>query len=142
MAVKKKDKKTFGYAEVEAALANVFASRGEHLLAMRGRLKAFQKAGMTPETPGRGKVIRYTIEYIYDWAFGLALADFGLTPSKIITFVKKGYFIKSYIPRIVEMHDDSLFFCLFHMLLKNMKNMAILAFHLLCSKARIFQQPK
>lgn len=116
--MRKKEQKTFGYAEVEGALAKVFAARGQHLLAMRGRLKAFQRAGLTPETPGRGKVIRYTIENIYDWAFGLALADFGLPPSSIIKFVKKGYFVKSYIPRIEKMDGDALFFCLLPYVLK------------------------
>lgn len=89
------DQQTFAYSKVEAALCSVFDARGEGIASLRGRLKSFQRAGLTPETPGRGKVIRYTTSNIYDWALALTLADFGMTPEKIIKLVIPGNFIKA-----------------------------------------------
>ncbi|PPD09752.1 MAG: hypothetical protein CTY36_02705 [Methylocystis sp.] len=102
---------TYGYAEVESALAKVFIGRSQNIAPLRGRLKTFQRAGLTPESPGRGRVIRYTVSDIYDWALALALADFGLPPEAIINFVKEGYFWNDYVPMISKLKSDSLFFC-------------------------------
>lgn len=89
------EQKTFAYSKVEAALCKVFDARGDGISSLRGRLKSFQRSGLTPETPGRGKVIRYTMSNIYDWALALTLADFGVTPEKIIKLVIPGEFIRS-----------------------------------------------
>jgi hypothetical protein len=110
---------TYGYAEVEAALARVFLENSKNIAPMRGRLKAFQRAGLTPESPGRGRVIRYTIANIYDWALALALADFGLPPESIIPFIKQGYFYDNYLPMIAKKKNDFLFFCVRPFILSN-----------------------
>ena len=113
---------TFGYAKVEAALCNVFNARGEATHALRGRLKSFQRAGLTPANPGRGKVICYTISHVYDWAFALALADFGLPPEAIVAYVKKGYFNNNYVKSIAALKNDSWFCCLLPYVFNKSKN--------------------
>jgi hypothetical protein len=85
---------TFAYADVEHALAEVFEATGEALVSLRGRLKAFQKAGITPDSPGRGRVIRYSVSDVYDWALCLSLADFGMTPEKIKVMVTPGQLLE------------------------------------------------
>ncbi len=90
-----KELQTFAYSKVEAALCKVFDARGDGLSSLRGRLKSFQRSGLTPETPGRGKVIRYNMSNIYDWALALTLADFGVTPDKITKLVLPGDFLNS-----------------------------------------------
>lgn len=110
---------TYGYAAVEAALARVFLENSKNIAPLRGRLKAFQRAGLTPESPGRGRVIRYTIANIYDWALALALADFGLPPESIIPFIKQGYFYDDYLPTIAKEKNDFLFFCVRPFILNN-----------------------
>jgi hypothetical protein len=102
----------FGYAEVESALGKVFVDANMSILALRGRLKAFQRAGLTPESPGRGKVIKYSVGNVYNWALALALADFGITPEAIVSFVKNGYLIDNYLPTIAKLNNDNLFLCL------------------------------
>ena len=70
-------------------------------------------------------MIKYSISNIYDWGLALALVDFGLTPESIVSFVRKGYFAKHYAPRINEMNDDFLFFCLFPYILKKVNEIPI-----------------
>jgi hypothetical protein len=109
---------TFGYAKVEEALAKVFKTNKRTLLALRGRLKSFQRAGLTPQKPGRGKVIKYTVYDVYDWAWALALADFGLDPQAICSLVQKGYFKADYLGVIEKFKDDNWFFAAFPYVLK------------------------
>jgi hypothetical protein len=111
-------KDTFGYAKVEEALAKVFKTNKRTLLALRGRLKSFQRAGLTPQKPGRGKVIKYTIYDVYDWAWALALADFGLDPQAIFSLVQKGYFKADYLGVIEKIKDDNWFFAALPYVLK------------------------
>jgi hypothetical protein len=101
----KTPERTWNYTQVEAALAEVFSVapgrlRGAgNLLVLRGRLKSFQRVGLTPSAPGRGKVIRYRTTDIFTWAIGLALADFGLGPESITQMLKQpwveGYYAEA-----------------------------------------------
>ena len=96
---------TWNYKQVEAALAEVFSVapgrlRGAgNLLVLRGRLKSFQRVGLTPSSPGRGKVIRYRTTDIFTWVIGLALAEFGLGTKSITQMLKQpwveGYYAEA-----------------------------------------------
>jgi hypothetical protein len=117
-AMENYDNDTFGYAKVEDALGKVFKTNKRTLPALRGRLKSFQRAGLTPQKPGRGKVIKYTIDDVYDWAWALALADFGLDPQAICSLVQNGSFKANYLGVIEEFRDDNWFFAAFPYVLK------------------------
>lgn len=80
----------YTYRQVEDALARALDIPPHPIAPLRGRLKVFQRLGLTPEKPGQGKVIRYTIADIYDWALGLALADLGLDPKAIVAMIEPG----------------------------------------------------
>jgi hypothetical protein len=102
---------TFGYSAVEAALAVVFKAKAQ-ILILRARLKSLQRSGLTPEKPGRGKVIKYSVSNVYDLAWALALTDFGLVPDSICSLVSRGYFSAYYVQKIEKLENDRLFFCL------------------------------
>lgn len=80
----------FTYAEAETVLARIhgadpIAQRG----AFRGRLKHLKRLGVPiGSAPGRGKKILYSMDQIYEWAFCLELAEFGLDPTLIVSIVK------------------------------------------------------
>jgi hypothetical protein len=73
----------FTYAQVEKALASAFEVRTDAMGAFRGRIKHFQRLGLVPSSPGKGKKISYHREDIYKWAIGLEFAEFGLDPTVI-----------------------------------------------------------
>ena len=113
---------TWNYKQLEAALAEIFEvapgrARGTgNLLVLRGRLKSFQRVGLTPSSPGRGKVIRYRITDIFTWAIGLALADFGLGPESIAQMLKEAW-VEHYYAEAART-SDNLFFVLQPYILK------------------------
>lgn len=73
----------FRYAEVEAALAAIHDIPESGMGAFKGRLIHFQRIGLGPSNPGRGKKIEYTLEDVLIWAFCLQLAEFGIDPKTI-----------------------------------------------------------
>jgi hypothetical protein len=73
----------FTYATVEDALLHIFAFKEEQRGALRGRIKHFQKLGITPVMPGKGKRITYELHDIYRWALCLNLAEFNIDPKNI-----------------------------------------------------------
>lgn len=85
-----KNSEVYSYRQVEDALAKALDIPPHPIAPLRARLKVFQRIGFTPEKPGRGKVIRYAITDIYDWALGLALADLGLDPKAIAAMIEPG----------------------------------------------------
>jgi len=106
---------TFNYARVEAALGKVFETNVRSLPILRARLKSFQRVELTPSSPGRGKVIRYTREHIYNWAMALTLADFGLDPEPIARLLRMNWFNEFYVPEMKKLKkasDEHLFFAL------------------------------
>jgi hypothetical protein len=70
----------FTYAIVERALARAFAITPESMGAFRGRIQHFQRLGMVPASPGKGRKISYEIDHVYKWALGLEFAEFGIDP--------------------------------------------------------------
>jgi hypothetical protein len=110
--------RTWNYKQLEAALAEIFEvapgrARGTgNLLVLRGRLKSFQRVGLTPSSPGRGKVIRYRINDIYTWALGLALADFGLGPESIARILEQPWVDGYYTEALRSPKGEHLFFVL------------------------------
>ena len=73
----------FRYAEVQAALAGLHGAYPDHMGAFRGRLQHFQRLGMAPASPGRGKAITYAFEDVARWAFALELSECGIDPVRI-----------------------------------------------------------
>lgn len=73
----------YRYAEVQDVLAKLHGAYPDHVGALRGRLQHFQKLGMVPASPGRGRVISYTFHDIARWAFGLELIEVGIDPARI-----------------------------------------------------------
>ena len=55
----------YTYAQVEAALAATHRVRPSSLGAFRGRIKHFQRLGLVPESPGKGRKISYKMENVY-----------------------------------------------------------------------------
>jgi hypothetical protein len=78
---------TFSYKVVERALAAVHHIPPNALGAFRGRLQHFQRLGVVPASPGRGRKIAYTKADVYLWALGLEFAEFGMDPKPIKQFL-------------------------------------------------------
>jgi hypothetical protein len=76
----------YTYAQVERALAAVHEVPEAAMGAFRGRFKHFQRLGMVPSSPGRGRKIVYSLDDVYFWALCLQLEEFGLDPTKIKAF--------------------------------------------------------
>ena len=58
----------FTYKEVERALAAVHQISPSAMGAFRGRIKHFQRLGLVPSSPGKGRKISYRLEDVYVWA--------------------------------------------------------------------------
>jgi hypothetical protein len=71
----------FTYAEVEAAFAKVHNVKPDGRKALKARINNFQKLGIVPSSPGKGKRITYELKDIYKWGLCLELAEFGIDPS-------------------------------------------------------------
>lgn len=76
------------YSQVEAVLAQIHFIDSDKMGAFRGRIKHFQRIGIVPASPGRGKKISYEIQDLLVWAYGLELAQFGIDPTVIKDFLK------------------------------------------------------
>jgi len=96
----------YTYAQVEATLAAAHRVHPSSLGAFRGRIKHFQRLGLVPESPGKGRKISYKMEHIYSWAICLELAEFGLDPSLIKTLMQTvGYIIPNVLMKQEEGRD-------------------------------------
>ena len=94
----------YPYAIVENALAKAFEIAPASLGALRGRIQHFQRLGMVPSNPGKGRKISYERHHIYKWAIGLSLAEFGIDP-RLIRYVIENYIWKRVDKYLVN--DDS-----------------------------------
>ena len=74
----------FRFAEIQYALAKLHGAHPNHLGVMRGRLQHFQRLGLVPATPGRGKVVSYSYDDALKWAFSLELVECGIDPSRVV----------------------------------------------------------
>lgn len=73
----------YRYSEVQTALARMHGAYPDHVGALRARLQHFQRLGLVPSSPGRGKTITYTLYDVGRWAFALELIEFGIDPAKV-----------------------------------------------------------
>jgi hypothetical protein len=73
----------YTYGRVERALAQVFNVRSERMGALRGRIKHFQRVGISMSSPGKGKKIEYSFENVFRWALALEFSEFGIDPTLI-----------------------------------------------------------
>ena len=73
----------YSYKVVEAALGRLHEVNDETLGAFRGRIKHFQRMGLVPSSPGKGKRIEYAFGDVCAWAFCLELEEFGMDPSAL-----------------------------------------------------------
>lgn len=73
----------YSYGQVEAALAAVHRIPPKALGAFKGRIKHFQRIGIVPASPGKGKRIDYSLTDVYLWGFCLEFAEFGMDPVTI-----------------------------------------------------------
>jgi hypothetical protein len=70
----------FTYSQVERALAAVHEISPPAMGAFRGRIKHFQRLGLVPSSPGKGRKVSYRLEDVYMWALCLELQEFGIEP--------------------------------------------------------------
>jgi hypothetical protein len=73
----------YSYGQVEAALAAVHRIPPKAVGAFKGRIKHFQRIGIVPASPGKGKRIDYSLTDVYLWGFCLEFAEFGMDPVTI-----------------------------------------------------------
>ncbi|RUU87742.1 hypothetical protein EOB59_24590 [Mesorhizobium sp. M7A.F.Ca.MR.176.00.0.0] len=81
------------YASAETILARMF-SLGDDVQAkaFRGRLKHLKRLGVPLGShPGTGKKIWYHDEQVYQWAFCLELAEFGIDPTAVVSFIRENW---------------------------------------------------
>jgi hypothetical protein len=78
------------YAEAETVLARLHAASGDvQKNAFRGRLKHLKRLGIPLNSnPGRGSKIFYFEDELFQWAFSLELAEFGIDPATIARFIQ------------------------------------------------------
>jgi hypothetical protein len=80
---------TFNYNRVEEALARVHRIPRQLRGAFKARIKHFQRLGMVPQSPGKGKKIAYERADVYRWAVGLEFVEFGIDPTAIKPFLER-----------------------------------------------------
>lgn len=73
----------YRYAQVELALVLAYDIPAESIGAFRGRIKHFQRIGIVPSSPGKGRKIEYQKDTVFLWAFCIELAEFGVDPTVI-----------------------------------------------------------
>jgi hypothetical protein len=78
------------YAEAERMLASLHGASGDiQKMTFRARLKHLKRLGIPlHSSPGRGKKIRYFDDQLYQWAFCLELAEFGVDPTVVAGIVE------------------------------------------------------
>lgn len=88
--------RVFTYAQVERVLADVHEVPPRLLGSFRGRIKHFQRLGIVPASPGRGRKIAYSVNDVLLWGFGLELSEFGIDPTVIREILKHAW------PRVLD----------------------------------------
>jgi hypothetical protein len=80
---------SFGYAEVEQALAKLYDAEDVQREAFRGRLKHFRKLRIPQQQPGKGSRIRYTASDIFQLMVACEFAEFGIDPHLIADILRR-----------------------------------------------------
>jgi hypothetical protein len=94
------DARTFTYGEVVNALAFMHGIDRTTMGAFEARIRHFQRLGIAPSSPGKGKRIQYDFSAALVWAFCLELAEFGIAPEIIKKIVDvRGESIITHSPR-------------------------------------------
>ncbi len=102
---------SLSYAEAEAVLARLHGAREDvQKNAFRGRLKHLKRLGIPlNSSPGRGSKVDYFEDELFQWAFSLELAEFGIDPSTIARLVEaewaKGILPEFQKAREIRNHD-------------------------------------
>ena len=74
--------------------------------AFRGRLKHLKRLGIPKGiTPGSGAKIYYCEEHLFEWAFCLELAEFGIDPTVIVDLISKKW-TSDILPHMIEARYD------------------------------------
>jgi hypothetical protein len=106
---------SLSYAEIESILAGLHHADGDvQQKAFRGRLKHLKRLGIPRGiNPGRGAKVLYKEAQLYEWAFCLELAEFGLDPTAIVRLMEQR-FKDDILPHLMEARlqrgSDDLFF--------------------------------
>jgi hypothetical protein len=97
----------FTYAMAETVLARLHAaSEDAQRAAFRARLKHLKRLGIPSGiNPGRGKRVSYAGEQIFEWAFCLELAEFGIDPTVVVEIIR-GYWLSDILPRFLDAHQE------------------------------------
>jgi hypothetical protein len=85
---------TFGYAQVETALAQIYEAADVQRTTFRARLKHFRKLGLPQRHPGKGSRLRYTASDIFQLLIACELAEFGIDPHLITDIVRRHWRMK------------------------------------------------
>ena len=74
---------SFTYGQVQRALAAVHHIPADDMGWFRGRITNFQKTGLVPASPGRGRRVAYRREDVFLWAMALEFSKWGWDPTLI-----------------------------------------------------------
>ncbi|MEJ0094207.1 MAG: hypothetical protein WDN46_12455 [Methylocella sp.] len=77
------DARTFTYREIVDALAFIHEVSEQDAATFDARIRHFQKLGIAPASPGKGKRIPYGLADVSQLAFSLELGEFGVAPEII-----------------------------------------------------------
>jgi hypothetical protein len=103
------------YAEIESILARLHGADGDvQQKAFRGRLKHLKRLGIPRGiNPGKGAKVWYKEAQLYEWAFCLELAEFGLDPTVVVALMEEK-FENDILHHLTEVRlqrdDDDLYF--------------------------------
>jgi hypothetical protein len=124
----------FTYRQVEAALAGLHNVDDVSLGAFRGRIKHFQRLGVVPRSPGKGRKISYTFDDAFVWAFCLELSEFGMDPTiiLIVTEYLKPSLLKDETLSKLEGNNDKVYFIFYPNLLSLVRGRDKLIGSLVC----------
>jgi hypothetical protein len=86
------------YGQVEAVLAKMHHINADAMGAFRGRIRHFQRVGIVPASPGRGKKISYEMRDLLMWGYCLEFAQLGMDPTVIKSIVDRSFdtFLNAY----------------------------------------------
>ena len=116
----------FSYATAETVLARLHgADQKVQRAAFRGRLKHLKRLGIPRGiNPGRGAKVWYNDAQIYEWAFCLELAEFGLDPTTTVGFMER-HWANDLLPKLLAdrkrptSDGDDLYFVAYPQLMAN-----------------------
>lgn len=86
--------------------------RPEHVIALRGRIKYFQRMGFPAANPGRGKKTGYSVEEVLQFALAFAFLDSGMSPLRSARAVRTNWFFNR-AAFAGALRGDGLYFVMF-----------------------------